>query len=254
MSLSLADFHLNCKKEYNVLIRSFNILFYGYGSKRTLLKRMFPTAIYLNCRTMSRHEILAEIMDTVRRRSSLETQRVSRTSTIKDIDEAIGTRREKYKLIMANFDFSMLEFSGLKNFAILGTIEGVDIRFSLEDIERFNFIFRDLTTFDPYEEEIVGIHLGTTKVEASFRVVTSVPRNSRVVLKEILLCNEDTVSLGELFERTKRKLFLTSKTSVLSMISEFIDHGLLKIKNGTEVVICMSPAEKKEIAKELDCL
>ncbi|AFN83917.1 origin recognition complex subunit 2 [Encephalitozoon romaleae SJ-2008] len=254
MSQNLTDFHLNCKKEYNVLTRSFNILFYGYGSKKPLLKKMFPTAIYLNCRTMGRHEILAEIVDTVRRRSRLETQRVSKTSTIKDIDEAIGTRKEKYKLIMANFDFSMLEFSGLKNFAILGTIEGVDIRFSLEDIERFNFIFRDLTTFDPYEEEIIGIHLGATKVEASSRVVSSVPRNSRVVLKEILLCNEDTVSLSELFERTKRKLFLTSKASVLSMISEFIDHGLLKIKNGTEVVVCMSPTEKKEIAKELDCL
>ncbi|KAG5860277.1 origin recognition complex subunit 2 [Encephalitozoon hellem] len=254
MSSSLTDFHLSCKKEFNVLVRSFNILFYGYGSKKSLLKKMFPTAIYVNCRIMSRHEILSEIMDAVRRRSRLEGLKASKTLTIKDIDEAIGTRREKYKLIMANFDFGMVEFSGLRNFAILGTIEEVDIRFSLEDVERFNFIFRDLTTFDPYEEETIGIHLGGTKAEASFRVVRSVPKSSRAVLKEILQCNADTMSLSDLFERVKRKLFLTSKTSVLSMISEFIDHGLLKIKNGTEVVVCMSPTEKREIAKELDHL
>ncbi|ADM12433.1 origin recognition complex subunit 2 [Encephalitozoon intestinalis ATCC 50506] len=254
MSSDLSDFHFNCKKELNALAKSFNILFYGYGSKMPLLRKMFPSAIHLNCRAMSRHEILLEIMDAVRRRSRSAAQSISKVSTIKDIDEAIGFRKEKYKIVMANFDFSMTDFSGLRNFAILGTIEEINIKFSFEDAEKFNFIFRDLTTFEPYEEEIAGIHFRETRAEASSKVVRNVPRNSRLVLKEILLYNSDVVGLGELFERIKRKLFLTSKTSVLSMISEFIDHGLLKVRNGSEITVCMSSAEKKEVAKELGSL
>ncbi|KMV65265.1 origin recognition complex subunit 2 [Encephalitozoon cuniculi EcunIII-L] len=252
MGSDLVDFHLSCKKELNVLARSFNILFYGYGSKTALLRKMFPSAIYLNCKIMSRREILAEIMEAVRHRSKLEAQEVSKAPTIREIDEAIGSRKEKYKLVMANFDFGMLEFSSLRNFAILGTVEGIGIRFSLEDVERFNFIFRDLTTFEPYEEEAMGIHLRTTRAEASSRVVRNVPRNSRLVLKEILSCNANAVGLGEIFEKVKRKLFLTSKTSVLSMINEFIDHGLLKIRNGSEIVVCMSLGERNEVAGDLD--
>lgn len=252
MGSRLVDFHLGCKKELNRLARLFNILFYGYGSKRQLLRTMFPSAIHLDCRAMGRREILAEIVTAVGRRSKHLAPELARASTVSEVDAVVGHRKEKFKLVMANFDFSMLDFACLRNFAVLGTVEHVDIRFSADDVERFNFVFRDLTTFEPYEEEAMGIQVQAARAEASASIVRNVPRNSRAVLKEILQLGSSTVDLGELFERVKRKLFLTSKTSILSLLGEFVDHGVLKIRNSTEIVVCMSSAERKEVVKDLE--
>lgn len=243
----LVDFHLSCKKELDMLTKSFNILLYGYGSKKSILMQMFPSAFYFNCRLQKPRDILMELIDRVARRSRKLHPPASLRS-VRELDRLIGQRREKYKLIVANFDFDLMrDFCGLRNFAILGTIESVDVKFSYDDVERFNFIFRDLTTFRPYEDEIVGMQLRLTRTESALNVIRNVPRNSRIVLREILQLQADTVGLDEVFEKTKKRLFLTSRSSLLLMISEFVDHRILRVRDNTEIVVNLPAAERRRL-------
>lgn len=238
MSPTLADFHLKCRRELNALLKSFNILFYGYGSKRMLLLRMFPGAFYFNCRLARPRDILGELASRLR---------MPQVASMHELDVLVR-RREKHKLILANFDFeAMEEFAGLRSFAVLATMESVNVRFSEDDVRRLNFIFRDLTTFEPYEEETVDIQLRAGKTEMSLNVVRNIPRSARLALKEILLLSADTVGLDELFERTKRKLFLTSKTALLSILGELIDHRILRMRDSTTIAVGLSAAERKRL-------
>ena len=200
MNTKLIDFHLSCKNEFNAISKSFNIMFYGYGSKRALLNKMFPSAIHLDCRSTKMSEMTKQIVKKIGRRSFDDYKQAS--MSIREIDDAIHNRREKYKLVMINFDFSFSVFLNLKNFVVLATMESVDIRFGMDEIERFNFVFRDLTTFEPYEEA-VDIEIKTLRTGMSINVVKNVPRNSMMVLREILAIGADKTDMNELFERAR---------------------------------------------------
>lgn len=247
----LMDFHLSCKREFNELAKSFNILFYGYGSKRALLMRMFPSAFHFNCKFLKPREILNSIVARLRPKLKALHAELDSVASMSELDRLIGTRRQKYKLLVTNFDFDLMrDFSNLNNFAILGTIENIDIRFSSEDIEGFNFIFRDLTTFEVYKDEIVDVRLKAIGTEASVSVITNVPRSSRLILKEILQSPTDVVGLDGLFEKVKKKLFLTSKAPLLSMINEFVDHRMLRINDSKEIIVNISATERKKLLEK----
>ncbi|KAH9411435.1 putative origin recognition complex protein [Ordospora pajunii] len=248
MNTKLLDFHLSCRKELNVISRSFNIMFYGYGSKKALLHKMFPSAIHVDCRSTKKNELMKQISKKIWHNLLPNCRQAP--ASIKEIDDAIFGRREKYKLVMVNFDFSFAEFLELKHFAVLATMENVNVRFGMDDIERFNFVFRDLTTFEPYEEA-ADIEIQVLRTGRSMNVVKNVPRNSMIVLREILAIGGEKVDMNELFERIKKRLFLTARCSIVPMIAEFIDHGMLRIKNNSEIVISIPPVERKEIVELL---
>jgi origin recognition complex subunit 2 len=251
MAPELESFHLSCRDELNVLLGSFNILFYGYGSKERMLKRLFPGSLVFNCRVLRVREILDGVIEGVRRLHP-EVE-LGTAGSIRDMDGLLSFRAEKLKLVLLNFDFEqMAELSGLRNIALVATVERTSITFSSEDVERYNFIFRDLTTYEPYSTEIHGIQLNASKSDAAASVIRNVSRNSRAVMEELLDGEGAAVAIDELFERVKRRLFLRSKNAIFPLISEFVDHNILKLKDNAEIVVNLSLADRKAVIKKLE--
>jgi origin recognition complex subunit 2 len=249
----LERFHLSCRRELDVLLESFNILFYGYGSKEGILGEMFPEALIFNCKILRPEEILNGITERLVELHPQMEEELKCAGSLRRMDELLASREEKIKVVLLNFDFEkMAEFTGLKNMALLATVETMGITFSYEDIERYNFIFRDLTTYRPYSVELHDIQLSAGRSEVAMGVIRNVPKNSRVVMKELLESSDTTVTVDELFEKVKRKLFLKSKNSIFPLINEFIDHGILKMRDNVEMTINLSAADRRRILEKLE--
>lgn len=219
MSNELFSFHQSCKTELNELLKHFNILFYGYGSKLNILNELFPDAVVFNMHFQSVKNIVEELV--------IAGYGSHRAVTIKDIDDWLVSKCKKMTLVLLNFHFGSIDFLELENIRIVATIEGIDIEFDFEDVERHNFIFRDLTTFEDYEDEVLGIELRDSKVHNAKMVLNNLSVKSRAVFKALLKLGNCTV--GDLFDSVKKELFLTKYTSIIDLLKEFTSHKIIRI-------------------------
>ncbi|KAF9765066.1 hypothetical protein NGRA_0010 [Nosema granulosis] len=235
--MKLIDFHKSCKKEYNILIKHFNILFYGYGNKKKTLEMIFPNAIHINNKFYTYRDIvdyLNGVFDT-------------RCSTIKEIDSII---EKENILILYNFNFrEKTHFRDLKKIKLVFTLERID---DYVDVEDLNVIFRDLTTFEDYDEDLVDIEINTdSQIKSLLKVVNNVPQNSRTVLKEILQTKKSKIDVNEVFELVKKPLMILSKNIIFNLISEFVDHDMLKLKDKTTIVVNIPKKYQAEILNNI---
>lgn len=239
----LLKFHESCQDEYKTLLEHFNILFYGYGNKENVLETVFPDAIKFNMLFSTQKSICEDLV--------LQGYGKRADSNIRDIDDWLGNEKKKLKLILTNFQFDEWEFVGLKNIKIIGTIESVDIKFDLNSIEDFNFIFRDLTTFEDYEDEIMNVELFNNKVQSVQMILSNLSTKARTAFKELLLL--EACTLNELFNKVKKELFLTKPASLLDLLREFIDHKILKIQDG-KIKTALNKTERKMILEYISNL
>lgn len=241
----LVSFHKACKEEYNELLEHFNILFYGYGCKKSLLKFLFPKGILINCRMYTLREILEEILRSrvlMELVSSLKKNRRKHIYlSLEGLDDACYKSGIKLTMVFLNFDFKqLLPFKNTRSFKIVGTLEEVYSNLGHREIEDFNFIFRDLTTFVPYYEDIAGTTLVETpnSVEGMVNIYENVPKKAKFVFLELLKLKKDmkNVYLVDIYNALKKKLLLKDKSECQILLAEFIDHNLIKVKGSEEIV------------------
>ena len=228
----LLNFHLSCKDEYIELIKHFNLLFYGYGCKEELLKQIFPSAIVFNCNLMSLQVIWEEIY--------YEFAENKKTVSLAALDDFLFKEKRTVILILLNFNFDYYCFSNLKAIKIIGTIESIDINYSMEDIEKFNFIFRDLTTFLDYTDDILGFTLNNSKVTNAFTVYKSVAFKCQKIFKTII--DKCITTIPDLFNNVKKELLLTKKIQIKPFLAEFIENKILKME-GDKISIMLNKTE-----------
>lgn len=236
MRSELFKFHESCAQEYNELLEHFNLLFYGYGCKERVLKKLFPKAKGFNMRFSAPKSIAEDLL--------LQGYGDSADSTIKDIDNWLASRATTLCLILFNFRFASKEFSNLKNIKIIATIETIDTKFELEDLEIFNFIFRDLTTFEDYEEETIDIELLENKVQNVFMVLNNLSAKSKAAFRTLLELGNCTISM--LYDAVKKDLFLTKSSSLIDLLKEFVDHKIIKIHEN-RILISLNKQEMKRV-------
>ena len=147
MKSNLFKFHLGCKNELNELIKSFNILFYGFGCKRKLIEDIFLDTMVFIIKLQTIKEIVNDI--------SLKLLCTDTFKTLKDVDNYLIKRQELLIITLINFDFSIYELIDLRNIRLIGTIENLNFTFTKNELDSYNFILRDLTTFINYTEEII---------------------------------------------------------------------------------------------------
>lgn len=233
----LQNFHVQCADEYSHMLNRFNILFYGYGCKQKLLKKMFPDAYLINCKYQKTSDFLLE----------LQLEGSTECKTIKELDKELMDKHQNMVLICINFDFGFFELMDLKAIQIIGTIENIDFKFTSEDIATYNFVLRDLTTYENYTDEIMDIDLYASKVTNALLVFESVPKKAQFVF--CVLLKKDDCFLNVLFDKVKKKLMMTKKQAVLDLLHEFIDHGIVKVVNGSLLEIAMPKDDKKKLAE-----
>lgn len=236
--MKLIDFHRSCKKEYNILIKHFNILFYGYGNKKKTLKMIFPKAIHIN----NKFYTYCDIVDYLN--GLFETN----CSTVKEIDNLV---EKETILILYNFNFRDKDhFRDLKKFKLALTLEVID---DYVNTDNMNIIYRDLTTYEDYDEDLVDIQIeADTQSQSIMKVVNNVPKNSKIVLKTILQSKKSKIDVSEVFNLVKKPLMIVSKNLIFNLISEFVDHDILKLKDKTTVIVNIPKKYHNEIINKIE--
>ena len=162
-------------------------------------------------------------------------------STLEDIDGWLMEKKKTICLILLNFCFDRKEFANLSNIKIIGTIENIDIKVELEELETFNFIFRDLTTFEDYEDEIMGADLEESKVQTVLMILGNLSDKSKAVFRALLKLGSCTIRV--LFDSIKRELFIAKSMSMVELLKEFIDHKIIKIQEN-RIILHLNEQEK----------
>lgn len=235
----LREFHENCKYEYEELLKHFNIVFYGYGNKESLLKTMFPYAIRFNMRFSTLRSIVEDLI--------LLGYGSKSNSKIKDIDNWLKMKKTKITLILFNFDFECRDFENLTNIRLIGTLENIDCNLEMKDLEAYNFIFRDLTTFEDYNEDIIDMELSSNNVLNVTMILKNLSSKSKLAFIELLKIGN--CEIESFFNKVKKPLFIMKTSTLIDLLREFVDHKVIKIHEN-KIRILLSNEEKKKI---LDC-
>lgn len=236
MNEKLINFHLSCKDEYFAILEQFNILFYGYGSKENVLSLLFPDAFIFNMRFSSVASIITDILE--------ELPYGSKIKTLKELDKLLEDK--KIYCILNNFDFSCTEFQELNSIKIIGTVENLNFEFTQEDLIKYNFIFRDLTTFENYNEDIVDSEILDNKIQNVKLIIGNLSAKPKFVFKELLKIGNCTANL--LFNNVKKSLFLSKIQSLIELLREFTDHKIIKI-TGNAITVNLTILERESIAE-----
>ena len=230
---NLINFHLKLKLEYLHILDHFNLLFYGYGCKQRILKDLFPQGYIFNMK----YQTLSDIME------ELILQGITTNNNIYTLDDELSLKGITLILICINFNFKIHEFQQLRNIKIIGTIENIDISFSRYDLEKFNFILRDLTTYENYTEEVINIDLYSNKITNVIMILENVPTKSKIIFCNLL--SPGNCFLNDLFDKVKKPLIISKKQTIIELLSEFIDHQIVKIVNNINLTLNLNKAEKK---------
>lgn len=243
-SSELIKFHESCKDEFVALLKSFNILFYGYGCKENLLARLFPESRIYN---MYFHSVQNIIDDLV-----LECAFDASTTTFSEIDSQLKSRSESLLLILLNFTFGVADLKRSRSIRLIATVEQTNFTFTLDELKAYEFVLRDLTTFEDYADETSDMELTSSKVDYTMQVVNSVSKNARRVFRDLIEIGN--CSDLALFDKVKFKMMLSRRSSLLNFLAEFIDHDIVKIKDKNQFQICLSSKERKSVMERMDAM
>jgi len=237
MNARLLEFHKKCTDEYRSLLGEFNILFYGYGCKRALLKEIFPEAFMYNMNDTTLRSILEDL--------NMNKICSKQASSLVEMDLLLQKTGKTIILVLINFDFSILDMSDLQSIRVVATLETIDLEVAIKDILAENFIFRDLTTFIPYTEETIMMNLAKNRIEDVITVARHMTPKALVVFAELLKLGECTND--SLFKVCMPKLMITRKQVIRELLSEFIDHKIVNIKEGGVLSLHLSKDQRQKL-------
>lgn len=251
----LQTFHLDCQDEYLEILKEFNILFYGYGNKKTILKQMFRNALIINTVFYKQNEFIKDLKTKIYRckhvKNSKELQTKDVFTFFEKLDELLKKENKTLILIILNFNKEFTFLQGLKAVKIIGTIEYILHDLTLDDINDFNFVLKDLTTFEPYEEEIkiIDCHINNKNKEAVLNVLANTSLKSRNMFLMVLKTfkNNELITFDELVKKIGKKYLITKIQKMKEHLNEFFDHEILKKKNENEFLINLSKTEIHDI-------
>lgn len=241
MNTKLLKFHQNCKEEYDALLKSFNLLFYGYGNKEVLLSQLFTDAFIFNMRFCTIDSILEEVSE--------EILNKKQAKTLHDLDSYLMSKNKRITFILLNFNFSLKEFENLKAIELIATIETVDFDFTQDDLLKFNFLLRDMTTFEDYTDDIVSSEIMNNRIQNVKLIFGNLSKKPKFAFLELLKLGNCT--FNTLFDTIKNQLFLSKVQSLNDHLREFIDHKIIKVK-GDSIVINLTDFEKKSLLEILN--
>ncbi|KAK6090613.1 hypothetical protein P3W45_000336 [Vairimorpha bombi] len=232
----LKDFHMSCKKEYTKILDTFSILFYGFGNKTDILKKMFPKSQIFNMYYYSINDVIFFLNE----RYNLKCKKM------KDFDTYL-TKRDLLIFLDFNFKYSNL-FSGIKCFKMIFTLERMNMEISEQDMLDLNIIMRDLTTYEDYEVDV--LEKEEDKSQGYINVLRNVGKNSRIIFSNLLEYDQSVVEINSLFDKIKLKLMIVKKNKILELLQEFVDHKMIKMNDLHNIQILVDKKYFKMLVEE----
>lgn len=234
---NLVAFHKSCADEFREILKKFNILFYGFGSKANLLVEIFGEAKIFNMHFHTATSLIDELV--------ISGNFSSQCRTVGSLDKELLERGEEMILILLNFRFDLPGLADAKAIHLIATIEDTNYSFLMDDILRYNFVFRDLTTFENYTEETADMELRSKKVEDTIQIINNVSQNARRVFYELMKLGN--CSSVDLFNKVKVPLMLSRRTSLMNLLVQFVDHEIIKIRDRCQIQIHLNSKERKAV-------
>lgn len=266
-------------KEYQTMYRywlfqmsnGFNILLYGLGSKHNLLEDFRKQKLINSC-----HVIVNGFFPglTVKETLTLLTSELLgvNKSFKNDLEHSLficSSLGENKKwpeifLVVHNIDGPMLRTdSAQTSLSILAQCSSIHILASVDHINapliwdegklgKFNWLWHDVTTFEPYTEELSyensllmeQSRTGKLALSSLVHITQSLTPNARsifeLLIRHQLSNKKDSSYVGMSFQdccRSCRERFLvTSDLTLRNHLTEFFDHKLLKSQRGPDGV------------------
>ena len=202
---------------------------------------MFPDAFVFNMRFCTIDSIVDEVAEEI-----IENKRIK---TLSELDTALYSKNRSVEFIILNFDFDIREFEGLKAIKLLATIESVDFNFTQDDLLKFRFLLRDLTTFEDYSDDVINSETICNRVQNVKMIFGNLSNKPKIVLLELLKLGN--CSFSTLFDSVKSLLLLSKIQSLMDFLREFIDHKVIRV-SGDAIKINLSDVERKSLIEILE--
>ncbi|WUR04094.1 origin recognition complex subunit 2 (ORC2) [Vairimorpha necatrix] len=233
MPQKLLKFHLSCKKEHTDLLKNFNILYFGFGSKKNILAKMFPSAFQFDMNFYKISDIIFEL-----------------NKKLKKNHKNLSDFSSNLILILIDFDFKYSSYFKKTNFRLIFTFEKMNKELNYQKFEDLNLVMRDLTTYEDYDVEFTEIK--EDKKEGYLNVIRNGSKNSKFTFKNLLEFDNTNVSVNNLFDKIKKKLMIFKKNLVFNFLSEFIDHQMIKIIDHINIEILVEKKYFKDLINECE--
>ncbi|KAL4229425.1 Origin recognition complex subunit 2 [Mactra antiquata] len=243
------------------MCNGFNILLYGYGSKRlvledfrsTILKGFTQVVVNGYFPSLTIKHILSIITDEVLNHTGSFKSPLDQLEYIKTEFEKSGN---DFYLIIHNIDGTMLRNEKSQNIlSLLGSIQGLHIIASVDHINssliwdqtkcsRFRWLWYNCTTFAAYSEEtsyensLLVQQSGALALSSLTHVMKSLTPNAKgifLLLARYQMENKDVtnyvgMSLQDLYQRCRESFLVNSDLTLQAQLTEFRDHKMIKSK------------------------
>jgi origin recognition complex subunit 2 len=278
------------RRWFQLLRAGFNVLLYGFGSKKALLedfeKRFCVDGgvIVVNgfFPSLKPKQVVVAAAAALAGKDAANTSAKSETSSMESLLAQIesatrgsATREPKrLYIILHNIDGTQLRTSEAQ--ALLGELASMDrvyliasidhvnapLLWSKREAARFNWVWQEAATFAPYALETANLpQLLASKgeerhVRGAANVLRSLTSNGRAIfrlLAEHQLENQDSQGMPlDMFYAACREQFLVSSEVTLRVhLTEFTDHELVRSKRGADGRDLLSVPLNADALKEL---
>jgi origin recognition complex subunit 2 len=277
---ALNQAHTQQFQSWKFELQHFNLCFHGTGSKRQIVnqfaqfcsREQYPLLIvngYLP--TASIKHIIQSMIDAL-----LPNETMGRISDGLDkLRRHFEQTEQDFFLVIHSIDAPALRapqtqqlLSTLASFSKLHLICTVDHRnvallWDVGIVERFKFLWHDLTTLQPYTRETAFDDSGMVEgirnkcgFASAQHVLKSVSQQARKIFQLLAQhqLKSETMSMSSLFRACSDDFIVSSQETFKSQVREFKDHNLFQTKassNGEQVCI---PLKREELEKVLELL
>ncbi|TPX62966.1 hypothetical protein PhCBS80983_g00119 [Powellomyces hirtus] len=264
------------------LRQGFNLLFYGYGSKRPLLNQ-FASEILDDGRVLVIHgffpaltirSILKKITDEVLQYEGPVGSLLDHLSII------ISTLKEPLYLVVHNIDGQALRSTTAQlilttlashpTIHLVASVDHINAPLLWDNVQqsRYNWVWHDITTFASYaaETSMEGSLLsgnsgteGPRLANGVIHVLRALNMNARKMYK--ILCDHqikggdevEGLSYTAWYQKARENFFVSNEMTFRTQLTEFRDHCIVKGRKGTDgEEIMYVPIEKGVLESILD--
>ncbi|XP_046846223.1 origin recognition complex subunit 2-like [Xenia sp. Carnegie-2017] len=250
------------------LRNGFNLLLYGLGSKRTVIdqfrEKMLSQRMQMVVNgffpSVTIKSILNTITNDVLEHDETFKNLVEHCAFITDYFEQ--NKDEELYLTIHNIDGTMLRSSSTQTIiSLLAQCSSIFVIASIDHIHapliwdqsqmgRFNWLWYDVTTFEPYTEEtsyensLLVQQSGSMGLSSLIHVFQSLTANAKGIfllignyqLERSNEVNYVGMSFSDCYTKCREAFLVNSDAALRAQLTEFKDHKLMRLKKGTDGV------------------
>ena len=269
----------------------FNILLYGLGSKKRLMEDCCKNCLSKSCHLVVngyfpgltvKHILSTLSSDLLGHSGSFKSHSEHAQFISNTLEKRSGKNapREVF-LLIHNLDGPMLRnestqtalsiLAASKHIHIIASVDHINAALLWDQtrLSHFNWLWHDVTTFEPYREEtsfensLLVQHSGSLALSSLTHVMRSLTPNARGIFKLLAEYqlehkkedekNYQGLAFGEFYRRCREKFLVNSDLTLRAQLTEFRDHKLVRsVKKGDGVDYLSIPIDDATLSQFLN--